>query len=355
MSVSRESTRARARHSRRHSRRRAFLRLVLVAALAATAGAVAWVFLRDTSDSSPSGDRAGGSGGAGVIAAEAASATSLRKLSASVRHPIFWLGPKSGDTYELTKTSNGKIYIRYLPAGVSPGANAPYLTVATYPFPGAYAAITRGAAARGAVKVDLAHGGVAVLDRAYPESVHLAYPDVDYQVEIYDPTPRRALRLVSSGKVDFFGKLTTSVTGASEPEALSASELKSFTHAVKHPIYWSGPRHGYRYEVTRTANGDVYVRYLPSGVKVGAAKPYLTIVTYPFPHALATLREAVYTSGSGVSVFRLTGGGLAVVDNKYPKNVNLAFPKSNYQVEIFDPRPQVAQRIATSGSVAPVG
>jgi hypothetical protein len=325
-----------------------------VAALAVTAGAIAWVFVRDTGDSS-TGNRAGNRGAAGAIGAEAASATSLRRLAASVRHPVFWLGPKSGKTYELTKTSSGKIYIRYLPARASPGANAPYLTVATYPFPGAYAAIARGAAARGAVKVKLAHGGLAVLDKAYPESVHLAYPGVDYEVEVYDPKPRRAFRLVSSGKVDFFGKLPAASPTASKAGTLSASGLKSLTHTIRHPIYWAGAKQGYTYEVTQTANGNVYVRYLPRGVKAGAAKPYLTVVTYPFPHALATLRRLAYTSGSGVSVFNVAGGGLAVVDNEYPTNVNVAFPKSNYQIEVFDPSPQVARKVATSGRVAPVG
>ena len=106
-------------------------------------------------------------------------------------HPIFWLGPKKGYTYELTQTGNGKIYVRYLPHGVDVGADKPYLTVATYPFPGAYAAIRKQATAKGAVTARLAGGGVAVLDDGYPESVHVAYPGVDYQVEVYDPTPAR--------------------------------------------------------------------------------------------------------------------------------------------------------------------
>jgi hypothetical protein len=323
----------------------------VVAALAGTACAIAWILLRDTGDSSSTGNR----GEAGDVGAEVASASSLRRLAASVQHPVFWLGPRSGDTYELTRTSNGKIYIRYLPAGVAPGTSAPYLTVATYPIAGAYDAIARSAAARGAVKVKLAHRGLAVLDKAYPQSVYLAYPGVDYQVEVYDPKPRRALRLVASGKVDFFGKLTATPRTAPKAGALSASGLKSFARAIGQPVYWAGARQGYTYEVTQTPNGNVYVRYLPSGVKAGTGKPYLTVVTYPFPNALAALRRSVYAARSGVSVFNLAGGGLAVVDNKYPKNVNLAFPKSNYQIEVFDPRPQAARRIATSGRLAPVG
>ena len=52
--------------------------------------------------------------------------------------------------------------------------------MATYPFPGAYAALEKQAAARGAVTAKLAGGGIAVLDGSYPESVHVAYPNVNY-------------------------------------------------------------------------------------------------------------------------------------------------------------------------------
>jgi hypothetical protein len=336
-------------------RRRGLLRLALVAVLAVTAGAIAWILLRDNGDSSPSrksASSAKSAPSAHTTDAKAASVSMLRDLAASVKHPIFWLGPKSGYTYELTRTSNGKIYLRYLPHGVSPGAKTAYLTVATYPFTDAYAAVQQAAAARGAVKLKLAHNGLAVLDKTYPESVHLAYPDVDYQVEVYDPTPRRALRLVSGGKVDFFGTLTATPSPASKPAGLSLAGLKSFAHGVGHPVYWAGPKSGYTYEVTQTPNGDVYVRYLPTGVKAGAAKPYLTVVTYPFPDALAALRQAAkgYTSG----VFKLSGGGLAVVDRSYPKSVHVAFPRSAFQIEVFDPSPSTARSVATSGGVVPL-
>jgi hypothetical protein len=330
-------------------RRRGLLRLALVALLAVTAGAIAWVLLRDNGDSSSTAKRTASTG---ATNARAASPSTLRKLASSVQHPIFWLGPKSGYTYEL-RQSDGKIYVRYLPDGVAAGSKKAYLTVATYPFAGAYAAIARAAAARGAVKLKLTHGGLAVLDKAYPESVYLAYPGLDYQVEVYDPTPRHALQLVSAGKVDFFGKLTTAPSTSAKAAGLSLAGLKSFAHKVGHPIYWVGAKRGYTYEVTQTANGNVYVRYLPNGVKAGASKPYLTVVTYPFSNALAALRKASkgYTSG----VFNLSGGGLAVVDSSYHKSVHVAFPQSSYQIEVFDPSPSVARAIATSGSVAPVG
>ena len=70
--------------------------------------------------------------------ASKASVDQIRTLADSVGHPVFWLGPREGYTYEVTQTSNGSIYVRYLPPGEKVGVKTPYLTVATYPFPGAY-------------------------------------------------------------------------------------------------------------------------------------------------------------------------------------------------------------------------
>jgi hypothetical protein len=310
-----------------------------VVALAVVAGVVAWLALRGGNDSSKQPTRLSG--------AVAASVSQLSNVAASVDHPIFWLGPKKGYTYELLETRSGKVYIRYLPAGVPVGTNEPYLTVATYPFSGAYAALDK---AKNATRVKLAHDGLAVLDSAYPKSVHVAYPGVDYQVEVFDPTPQRAFSLVSSGQLAFFGRLA----GApGKPVAESQAQLEAFAKSLGHPIYWAGPRPGFTYELTQTSNGSVYVRYLPRGVKVGVSKPYLTVVTYPYPHALNALKRTI--KGNTSLVTSLGRGGIAVVDSSYPKSVHIAYPSVNYQVEVFHPSPTVARRVATSGKIRQIG
>jgi hypothetical protein len=179
-------------------------RIGAVIAVAIAAGLVAWLLVRGGGNSSTSTTTT-----TSRAPAHATSESQLRTLAASVEHPVFWLGPKPGFRLELTRTNDGKIYVRYLPHGVAIGADKPYLTVATYPFPGAFAAIEKQAKAKGAATVKLAHGGIGVLDQAYPESVHLAFPGVNYQVEVYDPTPARAMQLVSAGKVAQFGSLVT--------------------------------------------------------------------------------------------------------------------------------------------------
>src|SRR6266480_6015728 len=44
-------------------------------------------------------------------------------------------------------------------------------------------------------------GGAAVQDPKHPTSIHFAYPRSDYQIEVYDPSPARALQLVLSGQI----------------------------------------------------------------------------------------------------------------------------------------------------------
>ena len=50
------------------------------------------------------------------------------------------------------------------------------------------------------------------------------------------------------------------------------------------PIYWVGPRQG-RCTSCRSAGRQIYVRYLPSGVKAGDAQALLTVATYPVENA----------------------------------------------------------------------
>ena len=120
-------------------------------------------------------------------------------------HPLYWLGRKPGVTYELTQTDAGAVFVRYLPPGVAPGVSRPHLTVATYPFPGAFAALRRTAAQNPTGTIRLSGGGLAVVDAGYPNSIHVAYPGVPYQVEVFAPSPARARAVVSSGQVRAVG------------------------------------------------------------------------------------------------------------------------------------------------------
>jgi hypothetical protein len=138
--------------------------------------------------------------------------------------------------------------------------------------------------------------------------------------------------------------------GAVGPVLLTPEALRAESRSLGQPIYWAGSKSGYTYELTRTVTGHVYVRYLPTGTAVGAkGAGYLIVATYPFPNALAALKKV--SGGTGIA---LPDGGLAVVDTNYPKSVHVAFPGTDYQVEVYDPSPKTARSVAVSGAVRPV-
>jgi len=283
--------------------------------------------------------------------AKAVSAADLQKLATSVGHPVFWLGQVDGDTNELTSKSNGSIIIRYLPPGVAVGAQGQYWSVATYPFPGAYAGIQRALKAGGATQIKLAHGGLAEYLNTNPNNVHAAYPGYAYQVEVFAPGGQ-AVALVQQGKLTSFGGPKGGAI-APKPKAASPAALKSLAGSLGHPIYWVGPKHGYTYELTQTDDGKVYVRYLPPGVAVGAKDAYLSVGTYPYANAFAETKGLL--SQPGNEKVAVPGGGVAVYGKSYPQSIHLAYPGSNLQVEVFDPSAAAVRRIVSSGELHAIG
>jgi hypothetical protein len=169
-------------------------RLGAVLAVAIAAGFVAWAVIGSVSSSqknaTPSVEPVGPVG---------LSEDGLETLAARIGQPIYWAGPKQGYLYELTRTASNAVFVRYLPPGVGVGAKqAKLLIVATYPYAHALRSL-KGAAREHEVRIP--GGGIAFVDKDDPRSVHLAYPGVDYQVEVYDPSPARSLHVARSGAV----------------------------------------------------------------------------------------------------------------------------------------------------------
>src|SRR3954466_678468 len=95
------------------------------------------------------------------------------------------------------------------------------------------------------------------------------------------------------------------------PTNATISQLRSLAQSSGHDIFWAGRKHGYTYELTKTADGNVYIRYLPPGVPVGAAgADFLSVGSYPQSDAFASIKAAKKQSGEVVT--KLSGGGQAV-------------------------------------------
>lgn len=169
------------------------LRIGALVAIALAAFFVGWLAMNR------GGDDVKAAPGSGPTAA---SESDLRAVAESSSHPVYWAGPRDGQTYEVTRTTDGRVYVRYLPAGTEVGdPGAEFLTVGTYPRKGAFAELQRAAKAEGAVSLELGEGGLAVYNESRPTSVYLGYPDAQYQVEVYHPSPAEARRLALAGQV----------------------------------------------------------------------------------------------------------------------------------------------------------
>jgi hypothetical protein len=172
--------------------RRPTIRTAALVALAALVVFVVWLLSRGDDSSITPEPRAN---------SVFVSLSGLKTLAEAVPSPIYWVGPQAGHRYELSKTDNDRVWIRYLPEGVAVGSDTPYLTVGTYPMQNAFAVTSQLARQSGSVKIPIADGGVALYDTTSPTSVYLAYPGVDEQVEVYDPSAGRAQGIVASGQV----------------------------------------------------------------------------------------------------------------------------------------------------------
>ncbi len=312
--------------------------IALAVAAAVVLGLVIWLFVR------------GGSNG-GKPSARAASIRRLNALASSIGHPIYWAGSQPSYTYELSKTNDGRVYIRYLPPRAKVGSPSPnYLTVGTYPQRNAFATLRATAKTQGLRSIPLAGGGLAFQYKRRPTSVYLAYPGSNYQIEVFDPSPSRALRLVTSGQIKPVGAPPRTAAGS---RAVTVQQLKSLAVGLGHPIYWVGAEQGDTYELTQTKDGSVYIRYLPAGVAVGTSKPnYLTVGTYPQKNALAVLKATAATNH--IATISVAGGGVAFLDKNHPTSVYVSYPNVDLQIEVYDPAAGRAQQLVKAGLLGSV-
>jgi hypothetical protein len=168
--------------------RTALVLIVLVAAVAV----VAFLVLRN--------DDNGSSEPASTHGPEGISQQGLVDLAHSVDHQVWWAGPRSGSRYELTIADNGNIFIRYLAPNTPVGSrNVASLTVGTYPAAGAN--LEKAADKPGAKTGQAPDGALVVTNSNNPTSVYIGYPDADHQVEVYDPDPKEAFSVATSGAI----------------------------------------------------------------------------------------------------------------------------------------------------------
>ena len=174
------------------------VRIGAVVAVALLIGIVVWLLVRGDGNGSGTDSTATGP----AVGPVAATQERLRSLSIDEGHPIYWAGTKANTTYELTRTSSGRIFIRYLPKGAPVGVDkADYTIVGTYPVPNATGVLEGLAKKSGEQQLSVPGGGIAVYSTSQPTNVYVAYPGSNLQIEVFDPSADRAQRIVTSGQV----------------------------------------------------------------------------------------------------------------------------------------------------------
>ena len=134
--------------------------------------------------------------------AEIVSVDELREKAAEQEGSVYWAGEQEGAEIEFSQPQAGRTYVRYLTGGAEAGdPKAEFLTIGTYVFKDAAKALKEQAKLPNGVLASAPGGGVVFFNTTHPQSVYLAYPGEEVQIEVYDPNPKRSLGLVSSGLI----------------------------------------------------------------------------------------------------------------------------------------------------------
>lgn len=170
----------------------------LAICLALAVGAIVWLIASEGDEEAPAGGEDTG--------ARTVSEAELAELAADSGHPVYWAGPVEGTELEANEASGGSVLVRYLEEGTEagrPGADS--LAVGSYAIPNPRKALNTFAAEPGATVRNSPELGRVVTTPRTPESAYFVDPGDSVQVEVYDPKPKRALRLVLSGQVQPIG------------------------------------------------------------------------------------------------------------------------------------------------------
>lgn len=167
-----------------------------VIALAVLVGLIAWGVTRDDDDGGESEIAPAG------FEAKIVSEVDLEEIAVSSGHDVYWVGPIDGKELETGENEDGGVLVRYLQAGEEPGSDsAGALAIGSYPLGDAVKALERFAEGEGAIVRESDQVGKVVTSREAPTSAYFVSPDGTLQIEVYDPSPARAMTLALSGRV----------------------------------------------------------------------------------------------------------------------------------------------------------
>lgn len=111
---------------------------------------------------------------------------------------VYWAGPVKGAKYTLAVPADGQAYVRYLPNGDGLTDTKPnYVVIATYTTTNAFSATQAAGNQSNGVTFINAEGAAVYYNKDTPTNVYVAYPNLNYQIEVFDPIAATALDIAS--------------------------------------------------------------------------------------------------------------------------------------------------------------
>ncbi len=112
---------------------------------------------------------------------------------------VYWAGPVNGAKYTLAVPADGQAYVRYLPEGQGIEDTKPnYVVIATYTTTDAFNSTQAAGNTSNGVSFISAAGAAIYYSKDNPTNVYVAYPNLNYQIEIFNPIAATALEIAST-------------------------------------------------------------------------------------------------------------------------------------------------------------
>jgi hypothetical protein len=170
-----------------------------IVALVVIVAVVAWLVTRGSGGADSEPEAAG-------FEARIVDEAELKDIASSAGHPVYWAGPMHGKELEASESSEGNVQVRYLAQGAKPGAEEKTaVTIGSYPVADPTGELNGYAERNGAIVERAPDGRKLVSNVKAPTSVYFVSPDNSVQVEVYDPSYKRAMQLARSNKVQPVG------------------------------------------------------------------------------------------------------------------------------------------------------
>ena len=123
----------------------------------------------------------------------------LRSAIKTDGESIYWGGPMSGALYAFKHITIGQNFVRYLPNGTGiADVQQNYRVIATYQDAKAFQTMQAAGKLSTGVSLTNPDGSLIYYAKASPTHVYLAYKNLAFQIEIFDPTPGVSLKLATT-------------------------------------------------------------------------------------------------------------------------------------------------------------